>query len=143
AFVDNTGAPRLGAPILNYHGARPRRTTFVLALAFLLAGAAFAQRPSNRARGGEARQAQEKPVLDPAMGIPGARFAALSPDKQSVVFALHGDLWSMPSSGGRATRLTLHPAYDSRPLITPDGKRIVFVSDREGSYDLYTMPIDG
>ncbi len=118
------------------------RTTFVFALALLLACAAFAQRPSNR--GGEARSAQqEKPVLDPKMGIPGARFAALSPDKQSVVFALHGDLWSMPSTGGRATRLTLHPAYDSRPLITPDGKRIVFVSDREGSYDLYTMPIDG
>ena len=124
------------------------RTMFVFALVALMAGAAFAQRP-NRPRGerGErtrpARPAAEKPALDPAMGVPGARYAALTPDKKTVVFTLHGDLWSMSAEGGRATRLTLHEAYDSRPIVTPDGKEIVFVSDRGGSYDLYVMPIDG
>src|SRR5690606_8046260 len=78
-----------------------------------------------------------------ANGAAGARFANLSPDKQTIVFGLYGDLWSMPVTGGRATRLTLHEGYDTKPLITPDGKQIVFVSDRSGSYDLWIMPIDG
>ncbi|MBX3459768.1 MAG: PD40 domain-containing protein [Planctomycetes bacterium] len=107
------------------------RTAFV-ALLVLFAVALNAQ-----------RQPQPKPVLDPAHGVPGARFPSLSPDKKTVVFALHGDIWSVPAAGGRATRLTMHEAYDSRPLVTPDGKQIVFISDREGSYDLWVMPIDG
>lgn len=118
------------------------RTSIVLALVILLAGALDAQRRGPRGQQ-PAQQQQEKPVLDPAMGAPGARFPALSPDKQTVVFSLHGALWSMPAEGGRATRLTLHDSYNSRPLITPDGRKIVFISDRQGSYDLYVMPIDG
>lgn len=112
------------------------RTFTLFALCAALAVFAYAQR-------GQGNQQQSKPVFDPADGVVGARYPSLSPDGEKVVFTLHGDLWSMPSEGGRATRLTLHGAYDSRPLVTPDGKEIVFVSDREGSYDLYVMPIDG
>ncbi len=108
------------------------RAVLLVALGLLLAAHVHAQRAP-----------AEKPVLNPADGAAGARFANLSPDKKTVVFGLHGDLWSMPATGGRATRLTLHEAYDSKPMITPDGKQIVFVSDRSGSYDLWIMPIDG
>ncbi len=107
------------------------RTTLTVLL-LLLAGSLTAQAGP-----------KPKPVLDPAQGAPGARYPALTPDKQTVVFSLHGDLWSIPAAGGRATRLTLHDAYDSRPLVTPDGKQVVFVSDRAGSYDIWVMPIDG
>jgi tricorn protease len=107
------------------------RTLLVVALA-LMAGITFAQ-----------GQPAAKPVLDPKMGLPGARFPSISPDAKTVVYTLHGDLWSMPFEGGRSTRLTLNDAYDSKPLVTPDGKQIVFVSDRSGSYDLWIMPIDG
>ncbi|MCC6466034.1 MAG: PD40 domain-containing protein [Planctomycetes bacterium] len=109
------------------------------ALAFCclaLAGALAAQQPAPA-------QPAAKPVLDPKDGAPGARFPSLSPDGKTVVFTLWGDLWSMPSAGGRASRLTFHEAYDTRPLITPDGREIVFLSDRAGSYDIWVMPIDG
>ncbi|MCB9895426.1 MAG: PD40 domain-containing protein [Planctomycetes bacterium] len=112
------------------------RTVFLLALIATVSGLAFAQRPAAPAK-------NNKPVLDPKMGNPGARFPSLSPDGKTIVYALYGDLWSMPAEGGRSTRLTLNDSYDSKPLITPNGKEIVFVSDRSGSYDLWVMPIDG
>ena len=105
---------------------------FITMLA-LLAAPLFAQ----------GQPAPAKPVLDQRNGVPGARSPSLTPDGQTVVFALHGDIWSMPATGGRATRLTLNDAYETRPIVTPDGKEIVFVSDRTGSYDVFAMPIDG
>ncbi|MBZ0137317.1 MAG: hypothetical protein K8I27_13205 [Planctomycetes bacterium] len=111
------------------------RTMFLFALLAVVGGLVYAQRP--------APQPKERPVLNPKDGLPGARFPSLAPDGKTVVFTLYGDLWSMPSDGGRATRLTLHEGYDTKPMVTPDGKEIVFVSDRSGSYDVWVMPIDG
>ncbi|CAG1772847.1 partial tricorn protease, partial [uncultured bacterium] len=76
-------------------------------------------------------------------GAVGARYASLTPDGQTVLFSLWGDIWSMPMGGGRAVRLTLNEAFDMRPMVTPDGKQVVFCSDRSGSYDLWIMAIDG
>jgi tricorn protease len=122
------------------------RLAYFTILLVLLAGALEGQRLRTRGERPQqptAQAQQQAPVLDPAHGLPGARFPALSPDGRTVVFALHGAIWSMPAQGGRATRLTLHGSYNTRPLVTPDGKQVVFVSDRNGSYDIYVMPIDG
>jgi len=43
----------------------------------------------------------------------------------------------------RPLRLTNSLANDSVPKVSPDGTKIVFVSDRTGPYDLYVMNIDG
>ena len=40
-------------------------------------------------------------------------------------------------------RLTNSLANDTLPKVSPDGTKIVFVSDRSGPYDLYVMNIDG
>lgn len=68
---------------------------------------------------------------------------ALSPDGQVVAFGWQGDIWTAPTSGGRATRLTTHPALDSGAAFSPDGKQIAFNSEREGSKLLYAMPVGG
>ncbi|RME22189.1 MAG: hypothetical protein D6798_16455, partial [Deltaproteobacteria bacterium] len=60
-----------------------------------------------------------------------------------VVFDLLGDIWSMPASGGEATRLTAGPAWDTDPRISPDGRRIAFSSDRDGNRNVWVMDIDG
>jgi tricorn protease len=67
----------------------------------------------------------------------------LSPDGKTLVFAWRGDLWSVPTAGGTAKALTTHPASDRSPLFSPDGKTIAFVSNREGSDQVYTMPAGG
>lgn len=68
---------------------------------------------------------------------------ALSPDGKTVAFGWCGDIWTVPTTGGRAARLTTNPALDSGAAFSPDGKQIAFNSDREGSKQAYVMPVNG
>ena len=68
---------------------------------------------------------------------------ALSPDGKTVAFGWQGDIWTVPTSGGSAMRLTTHPALDSGAAFSPDGKQIAFNSEREGFKLLYSMPASG
>jgi Tol biopolymer transport system component len=47
------------------------------------------------------------------------------------------------ADGGNVVRLTNNPASDDRPIWSPDGKRIAFVSDRDGNCEIYVMNADG
>lgn len=67
----------------------------------------------------------------------------ISPDGSKIAFSYQGDIWVVGSAGGTATRLTVHPARDTQPRFTPDGKSIVFASDRFGSNDFYIMGANG
>jgi imidazolonepropionase-like amidohydrolase/Tol biopolymer transport system component len=67
----------------------------------------------------------------------------LSPDGQTVVFDLLGDIYTIPASGGEAKLISGGMAFESQPRFSPDGKRVVFVSDRSGAENLWTMNPDG
>lgn len=67
----------------------------------------------------------------------------VSPDGQTIVFDLLGDLYTLPIGGGTATRLTSGPAYDFQPRFSPDGRQIVFTSDRGGTDNVWVMNADG
>ncbi|MCW5756849.1 MAG: PD40 domain-containing protein [Phycisphaeraceae bacterium] len=69
------------------------------------------------------------------------RMPSLSPDGSIIAFTWAGDLWAVPREGGIAARLTTHPADDLRSEFSPDGSTIVFESTRDGSTNLYAMPI--
>ncbi len=68
---------------------------------------------------------------------------ALSPDGQLLAFDWNGDIWLASSAGGLARPLTTNPAKDTQPKFSPDGKEIAFVSDREGSPQIFVMPTAG
>lgn len=72
-----------------------------------------------------------------------ARYPAPSPDGSKIAFSYQGDIWVVAADGGRALRLTLHEAYDHRPVWSPDGKWIAFSSDRFGNDDVYVMSSEG
>lgn len=53
---------------------------------------------------------------------------SLSPDSKEIVFVAGGDIWTVPAQGGVARLLVAHPATESRPLFSPDGRSLAFVS---------------
>ena len=68
---------------------------------------------------------------------------ALSPDGKTLAFAWGGEIWSVPSTGGTATPLTRNPGRDREPKFSPDGKSIAFVSNRDGTDQVYLMSATG
>ncbi|MEK0424705.1 MAG: hypothetical protein RJB11_796 [Planctomycetota bacterium] len=69
---------------------------------------------------------------------------ALSPDGQFLVFRWANELWSTAiDQTGEIKRLTNHPAIDSQPRFSPNGKQIAFISNRSGSNQIYVMPAEG
>jgi Tol biopolymer transport system component len=67
----------------------------------------------------------------------------LTPDGKTIIFELLGDLYSLPIGGGQAKPITSGLAFDSQPSVSPDGKHIAFISDRDGSENLWMCNIDG
>ena len=64
---------------------------------------------------------------------------SLSPDRKEIVFVSGGDVWTVPATGGTASILISHPATESRPKFSPDGKRLAFTSNRTGNGDVYVL----
>ncbi|MDG1066311.1 MAG: amidohydrolase family protein [Luminiphilus sp.] len=70
-------------------------------------------------------------------------FVDVNPNGTRVVFDMLGDLYSVPLSGGTVTALTGGIEWNFQPTFSPDGKRIAFVSDRDGNDNIWVMDIDG
>lgn len=69
----------------------------------------------------------------------------ISPDEQWIVFDLLGHIYRMPAGGGEAECLTQDSGVSTNihPRFSPDGTRIVFVSDRAGQSNPWIMGADG
>jgi imidazolonepropionase-like amidohydrolase/Tol biopolymer transport system component len=67
----------------------------------------------------------------------------VSPDGRTIAFDLLGDLYTMPISGGRPTRISSGLAWDMQPRFSPDGRLIAFTSDRGGGDNIWVMNADG
>ncbi len=76
--------------------------------------------------------------------------AALSPDGKRMVFVREDngnyDLWLQDIDGSNGKRLTTHTFADLEPSFSADGKRIVFISNRDAAGDvlqtsIYTLEI--
>lgn len=90
---------------------------------------------------GESRIVAEPSVAQPTW----------SPDGRSIAFTSmfsgqqgpRADISRVNSDGSGRTRLTDSPTSDISADWSPDGSRIVFVSDRDGNLEIYTMNSDG
>jgi Tol biopolymer transport system component/imidazolonepropionase-like amidohydrolase len=67
----------------------------------------------------------------------------ISPDGQTMIFDLVGHLYVLPVVGGEAKAITSGLSFDSQPRFSPDGKKIVYVSDRSGADNLWISNPDG
>ena len=65
----------------------------------------------------------------------------VSPDGRTIVFDLLGDLYTVPITGGTATPLTSGMPFDGQPRFSPDGRSVVFLSDRDGGDNVWTIDV--
>ena len=67
----------------------------------------------------------------------------VSPNGKFMIFDMLGDLYKVDIKGGNATPLIQDFAWNIHPAISPDGKQVAFVSDRDGLSNVWIMDIDG
>ncbi len=67
----------------------------------------------------------------------------VSPDGRTLLFDLLGDIYTLPIEGGQATRILGGRDWDHMPRFSPDGRRIAFVSDRDGDMNIWLANADG
>ena len=64
---------------------------------------------------------------------------SLSPDRKEIAFVSGGDIWTVAATGGVASLLVSHTANEARPLYSPDGRQLAFISSRTGNGDIYLL----
>ena len=67
----------------------------------------------------------------------------VSPSGEFMVFDMLGDLYKVSMKGGKAEPLTQDFAWNIHPSISPDGKKVAFISDRDGLSNVWVMNVDG
>ena len=75
---------------------------------------------------------------------------SFSPDGRSVAFSSvgegsppHDDVFLMTADGRNEVVVAGHPAEDQLLRWTPDGRSLLFFSDRSGTWDIWTVHITG
>jgi len=113
-------------------------TRYVLMLVLFSAATAAAAAPFTAAD-----MMKLKRLADPQVSPDGRWVLYGQTDVDLEANARDADLWIAPMAGGEPRRLTTHPKSDSRGRFSPDGRRIAFVSTREGGGQVYVMDLAG
>ncbi len=95
-------------------------------------------------------------TLDDTVSFRSPSDAQISPDGGAVAFVVakpyrvdtifaRSAVWTVPTAGGDASRLTFGPRTDECPRWSPDGSRLAFLSDREreGRRQVHLLPVAG
>ena len=67
----------------------------------------------------------------------------VSPDGETIVFDLLGDIYVMPIAGGRARAIDSGLSWSMQPRFSPDGTEIAYTSDAGGGDNIWIMAADG
>jgi serine/threonine-protein kinase len=89
-----------------------------------------------------------RPVKE--LGSVSPMFASISPDSEFIVYdapqqndAVNRDVFIVRSDGSDDHRLIEHPADDAQPVWSPDGRTVLFASNRGGTNDIWSISVDG
>ena len=117
-------------------GKTNRRVCFA---AFLMAVAG----PSQAATFTATEMMKLRRLADPQVSPDGTLVAYAQTDVDLAGGTRNSDLWLVPVAGGDPRRLTSHAKSDTEPRFSPDGKRLAFLSTREGSPQVFVLELGG
>lgn len=63
------------------------------------------------------------------------------PSGEKIIFDYMGNLFEIPITGGEATQLTHGMGFDSQPVYSPNGNKVVFISDRSGGDNIWILDL--
>ena len=66
----------------------------------------------------------------------------VSPDGKTIAFDFLGDIFTMPITGGKPVQFTKGMSFDSHPKFSPDGTKLLFISDRSGGENIWWFNLD-
>ncbi|MBI3219745.1 MAG: PD40 domain-containing protein [Bacteroidetes bacterium] len=66
----------------------------------------------------------------------------VSPDGKTIAFDFLGDIFTMPITGGKPNQFTSGMSFDSHPKFSPDGTKLLFISDRTGGENIWWFALD-
>jgi len=66
----------------------------------------------------------------------------VSPDGKTIAFDFLGDIFTMPIGGGKPVQFTKGLAFDSHPKFSPDGSKLLFITDRSGGENIWWFALD-
>lgn len=134
---------------------KPIRSIATVSLAILLgfAGQAYSQdEPAAKDQTSTEEKQPKWDILNPPFELSSidiktdeVTWASLdiTPNGKQFVFDMLGDIFISDIEGGKARALTQDFAWNIHPAVSPDGRKIAFVSDRDGLSNIWVMDIDG
>ena len=66
----------------------------------------------------------------------------IHPSGEKMIFEYMGNLFELPIEGGEPKQLTHGMAFDSQPSYSPDGEKVVFISDRSGGDNVWLLDLE-
>lgn len=125
-----------------------KRLLLLAFIAMLTPQNTWGQEDSTETKADSLKKATKELPLEPERQIilnnPGITWMSVDVHSatQRLIFDAMGDLYIMPQEGGKAEALTQGMAYEVHPRFSPDGKSIVYISDKSGAQNVWVMDLE-
>ncbi|PSL43827.1 tricorn protease [Chitinophaga niastensis] len=63
--------------------------------------------------------------------------------RSQIAFSYANDIWIVPKAGGNAIKLISPPGVETFPKFSPDGSKLAYTANYDGTNDVYVLPVAG
>jgi tricorn protease len=100
------------------------------------------------AESGEARpldiHIRQSPLVSGTFSANALRYASeivVRPDGSELAIVARGEMFVVSTANGQSRRITTTPAFEQHVSFSPDGRRLLYVSERDGASEVYEVSL--